>query len=98
MLLEWFDAEKAKEMGESLALYFIKNIPLTERIDEKKFMRKTKKILEALAKQVSEFKKTNKLNMYKRAQLSNTFKWTLKNAGFSDPYINELTIWLVKNI
>jgi hypothetical protein len=98
MILEWFDAKKAKEMGESLALYFIKNIPLTERVDEKEFMRKTKKILEALAIQVSEFKKTTKLNMYKRAQLGNTFKWTLKNAGFSDAYINELTIWLVKNI
>lgn len=98
MALDWFDAEKAKKMGESLALYFIKNVPLTESVDEKKFMRKTKKILEALARQVSEFKKTNKLNIYKRAQLSNAFKWTLKNAGFSDAYINELTIWLVKNI
>lgn len=96
MPLDWFDAAKAKELGASLALYFIQNVPSDERIDDKKFARKTKKILDAMAGQIADFKKANTLNVYKRAQLSNTFKWKLKDAGFSDAYINELTIWLVR--
>lgn len=98
MVIDWLDAEKAKEFGESLAVYFIKNIPIDDKADEKKFASKTIKVLNTMAKQLVDFKKDNKLNIYKRAQLSNTFKWTLKKAGYNNTYINELTIWLVKNM
>jgi hypothetical protein len=48
--------------------------------------------------QIEEFKKNNNLNIYKRAQLSNAFKWKLKEAGYASEYINELTMWLVKQL
>jgi hypothetical protein len=98
MVLAWLDAEKAKECGAKLGQYFIQNVSVDDKADDKKFASKTLKVLNTMTKQLADFKKDNKLNIYKRAQLSNTFKWTLKNAGFNDHYINELTIWLVKNM
>jgi hypothetical protein len=100
MALAWFDAKQSKEFGTALANFFIEKIPVenNQNVDEEYFARKTKKTLAAMEAQVVEFKKNNKLNVYKRAQLGNTFKWTLKNAGYAEDYINELTMWLVKQL
>ena len=100
MGLAWFDATATKEFGASLAQFFAEKIPVNEsqKIDDSYFERKTKKTLTAMSTQIIEFKKNNKLNLYKRAQLSNTFKWTLKDKGYSDEYINELTMWLVRQL
>lgn len=100
MALTWLDAKKSKEFGTALADFFIEKIPVenNQTVDEEYFARKTKKALIAMEAQVVEFKKTNKLNIYKRAQLGNTFKWALKNAGYAPEYINELTMWLLKQL
>jgi len=99
MALTWFDAEAAKTFGTSLAVLFIEKIPADERgVDDKLFARKTKKTMAAMTVQITEFKKSNSLNFYKRAQLGNAFKWKLKEAGYSPEYINELTLWLVKQL
>lgn len=99
MALTWFDAEAAKTFGTSLAVLFIEKIAVDESgVDDKLFARKTKKTLAAMTAKVTEFRKNNGLNIYKRAQLGNAFKWKLKEAGYSPAYINELTIWLVKQL
>lgn len=95
-MFDWLDARKAKDFGKSMAEYFIEHIPSAERNDEKKFARKTNRTLDAVAKKTIEFRKVEKLNVYKRAQLVNQFKWTLKEAGFPDNYIDKITLWLVK--
>lgn len=92
----WFDASKAKDFGKSLAAYFIDHVPSAERNDDKKFERKTKKILDSMARQAREFKQANPLNVYKRAQLVNNFKWALKEAGFQESYVDKISLWLVK--
>jgi hypothetical protein len=82
-----------------LAVLFIEKIPVDESgVDDKLFARKTKKTLAAMTTKVTEFRKNNGLNIYKRAQLGNAFKWKLKEAGYSPAYINELTLWLVKQL
>lgn len=99
MGLNWFDAENAKAFGTSLAVFFIEKIPAdSQAVDDKLFARKTKKVLAAMTTQVTEFRKNNSLNIYKRAQLGNAFKWKLREAGYSSEYINELTLWLVKQV
>jgi hypothetical protein len=100
MGLNWFNAVKAKEFGTSLAVFFIEKLPVdsSQKIDDDHFARKTKKVLAAIETQVEEFKKDNTLNIYKRAQLGNAFKWKLKEAGYAPEYINELTLWLVKQL
>lgn len=100
MALAWFDAAAAQEFGSSLALFFVEKMPLNDiqKLDDKLFERKSKKTLAAMSTQIVEFRKRNKLNLYKRAQLSNKFKWTLKDQGYADAYVNELTLWLVKQL
>jgi hypothetical protein len=100
MGLNWFDAEKAKEFGLSLGTFFIEKIPVdsSQKIDDDHFARKSKKVLNSITIQIEEFKKNNSLNIYKRAQLGNAFKWKLKEAGYASDYINELTLWLVKQL
>ena len=51
-----------------------------------------------MAEQVSEFKLEHKLNFYKKAQLGNAFKWTLKEAGYTDEEINQLTGVLMRQL
>jgi hypothetical protein len=100
MGLNWFDAAKVKEFGTSLAAFFIEKLPVdsSQKIDDDHFARKSKKVLTSMATQVEAFKKDNSLNIYKRAQLSNSFKWKLKEAGYASEYINELTMWLVRQL
>lgn len=100
MALNWFDAENAKAFGTSLAVLFIEKIPVnSQQVDEKQFARSSKKVLATITTKITEFKNNNKrLNIYKRAQLGNAFKWKLKEAGYASDYINELTIWVVKQL
>lgn len=93
-MFNWLNAGEAKKFGKSLAQYFIDHVPSSERTGDKKFALKTKKTLDAMARQAAEFKQSHKLNVYKRAQLLNQFKWALKDAGLADDYINQLALWL----
>jgi hypothetical protein len=100
MALNWFDATKAKEFGTSMAVLFSEKVPVenSQKVDDEYFARRTKKALTAIEVQVAEFKKDNKLNIYKKGQLGNAFKWKLKDAGYASEYVNELTIWLIKQL
>lgn len=94
-MFAWFDAVSAKNFGAELARYFIERVPSAERNNDKKFERKTKKTLDSMAMQAREYTRANPLNIYKRAQLLNQFKWTLKEADFEDAYIEKMTRWLI---
>jgi hypothetical protein len=97
-MLSWFDAREAKLFGSHLAKFFISKIPLDLTISEKKLGSKTEFVLKKMAEQVASFKRREKLNVYKRAQLGNAFKWELKDSGYDDAYIEALTGWLVTKL
>jgi hypothetical protein len=98
MILSWFDASEAKKFGESLARFFLENIPPASRIGDKAFAQKAEKNLKIMADQIAHFKKQHKLNTYKKAQLGNAFKWVLLDAGTAADYTDELTKWLVQRL
>lgn len=95
MILSWFDATEAKKFGAALAHFFVEKIPPVSQIGDKAFAQKSDKVLHQMADQVSRFKLANKLNTYKKAQLGNAFKWTLKDAGIVPEYADDLTKWLM---
>ena len=41
--------------------------------------------------QMARFKLEHKLNIYKKAQLGNAFKWALKDAGYDPEFVDQLT-------
>ena len=51
-----------------------------------------------MAEQIGDFKLENKLNLYKKAQLGNAFKWALLEAGYSGKDVDELTTALMHQL
>ena len=75
MILSWFDATEAKKFGDALAHFFVEKIPPASQIGDKAFAQKSDKVLHQMADQVSRFKLTNKLKIYKKEQIGSAFKW-----------------------
>jgi hypothetical protein len=98
MILGWFGAGEAKEFGTGLARFYIERVPLEVQLNDKNFAKKTQEVLEKMARQVAEFKAKNKVGIYKKAQIGNAFKWTLRDSGYKEEYVERLTLWLMTNI
>jgi beta-mannanase len=96
MLLRWFDARNEKKFGTTLAQFFIERSAATSPDKPTKFIeKKQEELLSKLTQQLLAFKQNNQLNIYKKAQVGNAFKWTLKDAGFDNDYVDQLTSWLM---
>lgn len=95
MVFGWFDARSAKEFGTSLAHDFMALMPADTRANNKKFESRAGAAIKQLGVRVVQFKRSHALNGYKKARLCNDFKWTLKDAGYDDAYVDKLTDWLM---
>ena len=89
-MFSWFDAKDSKKFANSLADFIIEKMP-REAGDRNKILWKKKRVLDRALMQVIAFKKEHKLNIYKKAQIGNTFKWRLRTANYDDEFIDELT-------
>lgn len=92
MLFNWFDASEAEQCGLSLAGFFAERVSVAVGKGGKKSL--PKKQLEAVNKmfaQAERFRNEHKLNIYKKAKLGNTFKWKLKELGYTSELVDELT-------
>ena len=98
MLFSWFDATAAKEFGRALAKFYCERIPVDSKGDDRKFASKSKDVLDKMALQIARFKEANRLNTYRKAQLGNAFKWSLRDDGYDAVYIDRLTEWLVARL
>ena len=97
-MFSWFDAHAAKEFGSEMARSYIQRVPLSSELTERKFAVKSKQVFEQMHKRATSFKQQHRLNTYKIAQMGNTFKWELKDAGYEPQYVDELTQWLVAQV
>ena len=89
MILNWFDANESKKFAEELAQSFMEKDAQSQPDSKKKSVLKKQKLLNTVFQEVGNFKRTHQLNIYKKAQFANTFKWALKEAGYEDAYIDE---------
>lgn len=90
-MLSWFDAKEAKEFGISLARFHIERIPPDEPGKKGRTAAKQQESLNKMFQQMVRFRLEHKLNIYKKAQLGNAFKWTLKEAGYESEYVDQVT-------
>lgn len=97
-LLDWFNARPAEAFGAALAGTFAQSVPIDADLTERRFSQKAEAALKKMDRLVADFKRTNKLNIYTKAQLGNSFKWSLKDSGFEDAYVNRLAEWLVARL
>jgi hypothetical protein len=97
-MFSFFNAREAKSFGTVLANFFIAQMPVKQALDEKKFAAKTQSTLRSIDEKIGAFKAAHPLNGYKKAQLGNTFKWALKDAGYDADYVDKLTDWLITRL
>jgi hypothetical protein len=96
MPISWFDASEAKKFGFELAHFFIERIPFESTAKKDKSLAKKKEVLDKMFARIAQFKQQHKLNIYKKAQLGNTFKWELSEAGYDEEFVDDLTKMLMK--
>jgi hypothetical protein len=85
--------EFAKSLAESVAKRYP---PALEKSAEKKMsVNRITKVLEDTFERAIEFHRTNKLSLYKKARLGNSFKWELKTLGYSAAFVEVATEGLI---
>jgi hypothetical protein len=101
MLKDLFDASEAQEFGKQIAETFSASYPMLDKKKENasgnqaamhaKLLEKQAKVLGKLTQDTRQFGQTHKLNFYKKAKLSNAFKWALMEKGFDTEFVDQLT-------
>lgn len=85
--------EFAKSLADSVAKRYP---PALDSAKEKKVsVNRITKVLEDTYNKAVEFDRANRLGVYKRARLGNSFKWELKELGYSEKFVEVATEGLV---
>ena len=91
MALKWFDTSHVDAFSASLVKLFAARFPASEFSQPGKRQEERFRKLHALmVSEMLRFLRENKLNVYLKARLANQFKWSLKEAGYPDAFIDEL--------
>jgi hypothetical protein len=98
MLLGWFDTRAAVQFALETARDIQSAVPPSDARPDKKQAGKRAKKLERIVLKVKAFSKQNRLNFYKKAKFANALKWSLKEAGYSDVFIREITGLVLVNL
>lgn len=96
-LLSMFSSRDIDEMAQSLVQELVKRYPpaLDKPGAKKLSAARISRILEDIYERASRFQRERRLGLYKKAKLSNTFKWAMKEQGYSEAFIEMATEGLV---
>lgn len=96
-LLDLFSNREVDEFARSLAKDLAKRYPpALDATPEKKISQnRIAKVLEDTVAKAVKFNTEKKLGVYKKARLGNTFKWELKELGYSEKFIEVATEGLI---
>jgi len=97
MLFKIFDATEAVDFATKIALQIQENFPNAPHPATPKSLEKGGKKLDVIVKQTREFSLQHRLNIYTKAKFLNTVKWTLKESGHEELFVNEV-VRLLANI
>jgi hypothetical protein len=96
MLLKWFNAHEAVEVGNALADQFIPQTASAPAKRPKKAKAGGEQAeLQKFLQRIDRDARPLRLNLYKRAKLANTFKWKLLQNGVEPVLVDELTRMLL---
>lgn len=85
--------EFAKLLAESVSKRYP---PALETAEQKRIsVNRVTKILEDTFQKAVEYNLRNKLGVYKKARLGNTFRWELKERGYSEKFVEIATEGLI---
>jgi hypothetical protein len=89
--------KQVDEFAKSLAQELAKRYPpeIDKGGSRKLSQKRLTSILEETFNKAMEFKSQHRLGIYKRARLGNTFRWELKDLGYTDKFIEVATEGLI---
>ena len=92
-LFSWFSFKQHDDFANNLASEFIQNCPpaLVHNPKNRKANNKINKSINKLYTQAHAYRSNVKLNIYTKARIGNKFMWSLKEAGYDETLIEELT-------
>jgi hypothetical protein len=93
MLLKWFNAREAVEVGNKLADQFVQPTAPASTAKGRKNggPGDPNAELQKFVQRIDGEARPLRLNLYKRAKLANTFKWKLLQNGMEPKVVDELT-------
>src|ERR1700761_4112733 len=97
MMIEWFKAREATEIGRALADAFAEIAGSTGNV-YKSGQRNSLESVTELLKRADRDVRPLRLNFFKRAKLANSFKWRLLENGVKPDVVDEVTERLVMHL
>lgn len=96
-LFSIFSVKETDEFAKSLAESVVKRYPpALETSEQKKIsVNRVTKILEDTFQKAVAYNADRKLGVYKKARLGNTFRWELKDRGYSEKFVEVATEGLI---
>ena len=99
MFLKWFDTAEVDAFAASLASEFSQRIP-KDNLQQvvRGAQARLRVATDELLNRVARFASGRRLNIYKRARLANSLKWTLHEAGYEKSMVDDLTLEVAKKV
>jgi hypothetical protein len=90
-------SKQIDEFAKSLADSVAKRYPpaLDTAAEKRMSVNRITKVLEDTYSKASDFHRSHRLGVYKKARLGNSFKWELKGLGYSEKFIEVATEGLI---
>jgi hypothetical protein len=91
-VLDWFSTREVDELAAAIAAELVKRVP-PAKLDERnrKAAERLRNTHDAIFARAGKFARTHSLNIYKRARLSNQFRWALTEAGYPPEFVESWT-------
>lgn len=91
-ILNWFNTSEVEEFARALAQDLIGRMPPPSNSAGKRTTpERLRNTREAIISRTAAFARTHKINWYKKANLGNTFKWELRDAGYDEQFVDAMT-------
>lgn len=91
-ILNWFDTAEVEEFARALAQDLIGRLPPPSNAAGKRITpERLQNTRDAIISRTAAFARTHKINWYKKANLGNTFKWELHDAGYDEQFVDAIT-------
>jgi len=96
-LLDKLVGKDVDEFAKTLADMVAKRYPpsLDQSKEKRVSANRITKVLEDVLEQAADYGKKNRLGVYKKARLANSFKWQLTELGYSEKFVEIATEGLV---
>ena len=97
MALNLFGGKEVEEFAKSLATEIAKRFPPSLANDPQRMVspKRLTTIIEEVCEKAVQFNAENKLGMFKKASLGNTFQWELKDMGYNEKFVEVATEALI---